>query len=49
MHVEDVVKKESLELDTKGLIDKMIAGRQVDLILKENKTEQQTKQPDRHT
>ncbi len=36
MHVEDVVKKESLELDTKGLIQMMIAGRQVDLILKEN-------------
>ena len=39
MQVEDIVKKETLELDTKGLIDKMIAGRQVDLILKENKTD----------
>ena len=39
MHVEDIVKKETLELDTKGLIDKMIAGRQVDLILKEEKTD----------
>lgn len=39
MHVEDVVKKESLELDTKGLIQMMIAGRQVDLILKEKKTD----------
>ncbi len=39
MYVEDIVKKESLELDTKGLIDKMIAGRQVDLILKEEKTD----------
>ena len=39
MKVEDVVKKESLELDTKGLIQKMIDGRQVDLILNEKKTD----------
>lgn len=39
MHVEDIVKKEALELDTKGLIQKMVDGRQVDLILKEQKTD----------
>lgn len=39
MHIYDTVKKEELELDTKGLIDIMIAGRQVDLILKEQKTD----------
>lgn len=39
MHIIDVVKKEELELDTKGLIDIMIEGRQVDLVLKEKKTD----------
>lgn len=39
MHVIDVVKKEELELDTKGLINIMVEGRQVDLILKEKKTD----------
>ena len=39
MHVEDTVKKEFLELDTKGLIQKMIEGRQVDVILKEKQTD----------
>ena len=39
MKVYDVVKKEELELDTKGLKDIMLAGRQVDLILKEKKTD----------
>lgn len=39
MHVYDTVKKEELELDTKGLIDIMVAGRQVDLILKEKQTD----------
>mgnify|MGYP003445742907 FL=1 len=39
MRVYDVVKKEELELDTKGLKSMMLAGRQVDLILKEKKTD----------
>lgn len=39
MKVTDVVKHEELELDEKGLIDKMIEGRQVDLILPEKKTD----------
>ncbi|MEG0805309.1 MAG: hypothetical protein RR364_02590 [Lachnospiraceae bacterium] len=39
MHVYDTVKKEELELDTKGLIDIMIAGRQVDCVLKEKKSD----------
>lgn len=39
MQVEDIVKKETLELDTKGLIQKMIEGRQVDVILKEKQTD----------
>jgi len=39
MHIVDVVKKEELELDTKGLVDIMLEGRQVDLILKEKKTD----------
>lgn len=39
MHVVDVVKKVELELDTKGLIQAMLDGRQVDLILKEKKTD----------
>lgn len=39
MHIVDTVKKEELELDTKGLIQKMVDGRQVDLILKEKKTD----------
>ena len=39
MKVYDVVKKEELDLDTKGLKSIMLAGRQVDLILKEKKTD----------
>ena len=40
MHVYDKVKKEDLELDTKGLIDVINAGRQVDFILREPETDE---------
>lgn len=39
MQVYDKVKKEELELDTQGLIDKMVEGRQVDVVLKEKTTD----------
>jgi len=39
MKIYDTVKKENLELNTQGLKEIMLAGRQVDLILKEAKTD----------
>ena len=39
MKVYDTVNKTELELDEKGLIDIMVAGRQVDLILNEKKSD----------
>ena len=39
LKVYDTVNKNTVELDEKGLIDIMIAGRQVDVFLKENKTD----------
>ena len=39
MKVYDTVNKTELELDEKGLIDIMVAGRQVDLILNEKKAD----------
>ncbi len=39
MKVFDVVKKEELELDTKGLIQQMVDGRQVDLVFEEEKAD----------
>lgn len=40
MQVYDTVNKETLELDEKGLIQKMKEGRQVDIILKEKFTDE---------
>lgn len=39
MHVKDIVKNETVELSREDLIQKMKEGRQVDLILKEKKTD----------
>ena len=39
LKVYDTVNKNTVELDEKGLIDIMIAGRQVDVFLKEKKTD----------
>ena len=39
MQVKDIVKNEVLEISRDGLIAKMKEGRQVDLILKEKKTD----------
>ena len=39
LKVYDTVNKNTVELDEHGLIDIMTAGRQVDVFLKENKTD----------
>lgn len=39
MQVKDIVKNETVELSREDLIQKMKEGRQVDLILKEKKTD----------
>lgn len=39
MKVYDTVKKEELEADTKKLVDIMVEGRQVDIYLKEAKSD----------
>ena len=39
LKVYDTVNKNTVELDEQGLIDIMTAGRQVDVFLKENKTD----------
>ena len=39
MHVKDIVKNETVELSREDLIQKMKEGRQVDLILKEKKSD----------
>lgn len=40
MHVYDTVNKTELEADTKKLVDLMVEGRQVDLYLKEKKSDE---------